>query len=136
MGKLVGFCLSLLLLFGCQEFVHDSFDTFTGRVIDASGQPISGVELVLTQDIDFTDFHKPVSNFSIYTMKTDLSGRFKFVVPSRYFNDFYYLQVKPPYWFEVDFGAEKYFINFTVASVSEQDAFGVVALGDLKVVTK
>jgi hypothetical protein len=129
--------LLLTLLFtGCQEFIHDSFDTYTGRVIDESGQPLSGVELLFTQDMDFSDFPNPVSNFSIYTIKTDLSGRFKFVVPSRYFNDLYYLQVKPPYWFEIDFGGEKYFLNFTEASSSERDAFGVVALGDLKVVTK
>lgn len=129
--------LSLLFLFtACQEFVHDSFDTFSGRVVDEAGLPLSGVELVFTQDLNFTDFQNPISNSSIYTMKTDLSGRFKFVVPSKYFDNLYYLQIKPPYWFEDDFGGEKEFKNITEATSSERDAFGVVFLGDLKAVEK
>ncbi len=125
-----------LLLTGCQEFIHNSFDTFYGRVVDELGQPLAGVELTITQDLDFTDFQNPVSNSFIYEIKTDLSGRFKFVVPSKYFDNFYYLQIKPPYWFEVDFGGGKEFRNFTEASPSDRDALGVVSLGDLKVAEK
>ena len=129
--------LSVLFLFtACQEFVHDSFDTFSGRVVNQSGLPLSGVELVFTQELDFTDFQNPVSNSSIYTIKTDISGRFKFVVPSKNFDNVYYLQIKPPYRFEVDFGGEKDFRNFTEAFSSDRDAFGVVSLGDLIVVEK
>lgn len=128
--------LLILLLTGCQEFIHDSFNTYSGRVVDEAGRPLSGVELVFTQDLDFTDFQNPVSNSSIYMMKTDLSGRFKFVVPSKYFDNFYYLQIKPPYWFVVDFAGEKELRNFNEASPSDRDAFGVVSLGDLKVAEK
>ena len=129
--------LSLVFLFtACQEFIHDNFDTYTGRVVDELGQPLAGVELTITQDLDLTDFQNPVSNSFIYEIKTDLSGRFKFIVPSKYFDNFYYLQIKPPYWFEVDFGGGKEFRNFTEASPSDRDAFGVVSLGDLKVAEK
>lgn len=129
--------LSVLFLFtACQEFVHDSFDTFSGRLVDEAGRPLSGVELVITQDLDFTDFQNPVSNSSIYAMRTDISGRFKFVVPSRYFDNLYFLQIKPPYWFEVDFAGEKELRNFIEASPSDRDAFGVVSMGDLKVAEK
>jgi hypothetical protein len=138
MGKVVHLSILLLaLLFtGCQEFIHDSFDTFSGRVVDEAGQPLSGVELGFTQDLDFTDFQNPLSNSSIYTMRTDLSGRFRFVVPSKNIDNVYYLQIKPPYRFEVDFGGEKDFRNFTQASPSDRDAFGVVSLGDLIAVEK
>lgn len=129
--------LSLFFLFtACQEFVHDSFDTFSGRVVDEAGLPLSGVELVFTQELDFTDFQNPVSNSSIYTMRTDMSGRFKFVVPTKNFDNLYYLQIKPPYRFEIDFGGEKDFRNFTEAISSGRDVFGVVSLGDLIAVEK
>lgn len=129
--------LFLAFLFnGCQEFIHDSFDTFSGRLVNESGQPISGVELVFTQELNFTDFQNPVSISSIYTMRTDLSGRFRFVVPSKNFNNFYYLQIKPPYRFEVDFGGQKDYRNYTEVFSSERDAFGVVSLGDLTAVEK
>jgi hypothetical protein len=132
----VGILFSLFLFTACQEFVHDSFDTFSGRVVSESGQPISGVELVFTQDLDFTDFQNTVSNSAIYTMRTDVSGRFKFVVPTRNFDNVYYLQIKPPYRFVIDFGGEKEFRNYILESNSDRDAFGVVSLGDLIVVEK
>lgn len=129
--------LSVLSLFtACQEFVHDSFDTFSGRVVNQSDRPVAGVELVFTQELDFTDFQNPVSNSSIYKIKTDISGRFKFVVPTRNFDNVYYLQIKPPYRFEIDFGGEKEFRNYILESNSDRDAFGVVSLGDLIVVEK
>lgn len=129
--------LSVLFLFtACQEFIHDSFDTYTGTIINESGQPVAGVELVFTQDLDFTDFQNPRSKSVIYRVITDSSGKFKFVLPSKNFDNFYYLQIKPPYKFEVDFGGEKDFRNFIEAFPSDQDPFGVVSLGDLKVVEK
>ena len=132
----VGVLSSLFLFTACQEFIHDSFDTFSGRVVNESGQPISGVELVFTQDLDFSDFENPRSKSVIYRMITDSSGKFKFVLPAKNFDNFYYIQINQPYLFEVDFGGEKEDRNFIFVSSTERDAFGVVSLGDLIVVEK
>ena len=51
----------LLSLGACQEFIHNSFDTFTGQVVDKEGKAVPGLELTLSQNIDFLNGQVPVA---------------------------------------------------------------------------
>ena len=125
--------LSLLVLaVNCKEFIDDSFDTFTGVIVDEEGNPLSGVELIFTRDFDFSDFQNPKSNSSIYTKRTNGFGEFSFVAPSRQRDDFYFLEVQSPYFFEIDVFGEKQVQNYLLIYSSERDENGVVDLGVLK----
>ncbi len=78
--------LLLVLLFSlgaCQEFIHNSFDTFTGQVVDKEGKGVPGLELTLSQNIDFLDGQVPVAKSIVYRIKTDERGGFSFVLPAR-----------------------------------------------------
>ena len=57
------FVLAILLfpLGACQEFIHNSFDTITGQVVDKEGKAVPGLELTLSQNIDFLNGQVPVA---------------------------------------------------------------------------
>lgn len=131
------FVLAILLfsLGACQEFIHNSFDTFTGRVVDVEGNPVAGLELIVTQELDFGP-QEPVAKTVIYKVKTDGRGEFRFVLPSRNeysFEKEYYLLLNEPLQFLDLFGPSLLhrYVSFTTR---ERDADGVIDLGTLKIV--
>jgi len=129
--------LMLALSSSCQEFIHNSFDTFTGKIVDVEGNPVADLELIITQDLDFGVAQPPVAKSIIYTTKTTNRGEFRVVVPSRTdisFNTEYFLLLTSPAQFELqEFGMSvlyRYY-SFTTA---ERAADGVIDLGTLKIV--
>ena len=130
--------VSLLLSLGaCQEFIHNSFDTFTGQVVDKEGKAVPGLELTLSQNIDFLNGQVPVAKSIVYRIKTDERGEFSFVLPSRTDNSFekeYYLLLTAPARFQTEFNGVLLTENFLLATDAPRDADGVRDLGVLKIV--
>ena len=127
----------LLSLGACQEFIHNSFDTFTGRVVDKEGKAVPGLELTLSQNIDFLDGQVPVAKSIVYRIKTDERGEFSFVLPSRTDSSFekeYYLLLTAPARFQTEFNGVLLTENFLLATDAPRDADGVRDLGVLKIV--
>jgi len=131
--------LLAILLFSlgaCQEFIHNSFDTFTGRVVDVEGNPVAGLELIVTQDLDFGS-QEPVAKTVIYKVKTTNRGEFRLVVPSRTdisFNTEYFLLLTAPVQFELEDAGMSVLYRYFSFSTSGRDADGVIDLGTLKIV--
>ena len=127
----------LLSLGACQEFIHNSFDTFTGRIVDKEGKAVPGLELTLSQGIDFLDGQVPVAKAIVYRIKTDERGEFSFILPSRTDNSFekeYYLLLTAPARFQTEFNGVQLTENFLLATDAPRDADGVRDLGILKIV--
>jgi hypothetical protein len=130
-------CYAILFLgLGCKYYIDDSFDTFVGTLVNESGLPIGDVELIFTQELNFTGYQTGFASSYIYKLTTDQTGKFKFVVPSKYWDNLYYLEVRPPFQFEIDFFGEKEFQNYIQFDSSEKDKNGIVNLGNVKVVKK
>ena len=133
------FVLAILLfpLGACQEFIHNSFDTFTGRVVDKEGKAVPGLELTLSQNIDFLNGQVPVAKSIVYRIKTDERGEFSFVLPSRTDSSFekeYYLLLTAPARFQTEFNGVLLTENFLLATDAPRDADGVRDLGVLKII--
>lgn len=127
----------LLSLGACQEFIHNSFDTFTGRIVDKEGNPVAGLELIVTQDLDFGVAQPPVAKSIIYKVKTTNRGDFRLVVPSRTdisFNTEYFLLLTAPVQFEMEDAGMSVLYRYYSFSTSGRDADGVIDLGILKIV--
>ena len=127
----------LLSLGACQEFIHNSFDTFTGQVGDKEGKAVPGLELTLSQNIDFLNGQVPVAKSIVYRIKTDERGEFSFVLPSRTDNSFekeYYLLLTAPARFQTEFNGVQLTENFLLATDAPRNADGVRDLGILKIV--
>ena len=129
--------LSLLLsLSSCQEFIHNSFDTFTGRIVDVEGNPVAGLEFIVTQELDFGP-QEPVAKTVIYKVKTDDRGEFRFVLPSRNeysINSYYFLLLAAPVQFQMEVFGELVTINYISVTDVEKGTDGVRDLGTLKIV--
>uniref|UniRef100_UPI004048E9C9 hypothetical protein n=1 Tax=Algoriphagus sp. TaxID=1872435 RepID=UPI004048E9C9 len=129
--------LSLLLsLSSCQEFIHNSFDTFTGRIVDVEGNPVAGLELIVTQELDFGP-QEPVAKTVIYKVKTDGRGEFRFVLPSRneyFINSYFFLLLTAPAQFQMEVFGELVTINYISVTDVEKGTDGVRDLGTLKIV--
>ena len=135
----VTFLLLILLLSlgACQEFIHNSFDTFTGRIVDKEGKAVPGLELTLSQGIDFLDGQVPVAKAIVCRIKTDERGEFSFILPSRTDSSFeneYYLMLTAPARFQTEFNGIQLTENFLLATDAPRDADGVRDLGILKIV--
>jgi len=127
----------LLSLGACQEFIHNSFDTFTGRIVDKEGKAVPGLELTLSQNIDFLNGQVPVAKSIVYRIKTDERGEFSFILPSRTDSSFeneYYLMLTAPARFQTEFNGIQLTENFLLATDAPRDADGVRDLGILKIV--
>ena len=134
----ISILLILILAFSssCQEFIHNSFDTFTGRIVDVEGNPVAGLELIVTQDLDFGP-QEPVAKTVIYKVKTTNRGEFRLVVPSRTdisFNTEYFLLLTAPVQFELEDAGMSVLYRYFSFSTSGKDADGVIDLGTLKIV--
>ncbi|WP_026952739.1 peptidase associated/transthyretin-like domain-containing protein [Algoriphagus mannitolivorans] len=131
------FFLALLLFhWGCREFVDDSFDTVTGRIVDESGNALEGVELIFTDDLDFTDFQRPIAKSPIYKVKTNLVGEFRFVVPSKNLESIYFIEIQTPFLAEVDSFGELELKNHLIVFFANKNESGVVELGLIKVLNQ
>jgi len=131
------FAIFLFLLGACQEFVHNSFDTFTGRVVDQEGKRFPGLELTVSQDIDFMNGQVPAAKSIVYRIKTDERGEFSFILPTRHpdaVDKYSYLSLTVPYRFQTEFNGEFVTENFLLASDAPRDADEVRDLGVLKIV--
>jgi len=130
--------ISLLLSLGaCQEFIHNSFDTFTGKIVDVEGNPVADLELTLTQDLDFGVAQAPVAKSIIYTIKTTNRGEFRLVVPSRTdisFNTEYFLLLTAPVQFELEDSGMSFLYRYYSFTTAGRAADGVIDLGTLKIV--
>ena len=130
--------ISLLLSLGaCQEFIHNSFDTFTGKIVDVEGNPVADLELTLTQDLDFGVAQPPVAKSIIYTIKTTNRGEFRLVVPSRTdisFNTEYFLLLTAPVQFELEDSGMSVLYRYYSFTTAGRAADGVIDLGTLKIV--
>ncbi len=127
----------LLSLGACQEFIHNSFDTITGQVVDKEGKAVPGLELTLSQNIDFLNGQVPVAKSIVYRIKTDEKGEFSFVLPSRMDSSFekeYYLLLTAPARFQTEFNGVLLTENFLLATDAPRDADGVRDLGILKII--
>jgi hypothetical protein len=128
---------TLLSLSACQEFIHNSFDTFTGKIVDAEGKAVTDLELILTQDLDFGVAKPPVAKSIIYTIKTTNRGEFRMVVPARTdvsFNTEYYLLLSAPVQFELEESGMSVLYRYYSFSTADRAADGVIDLGTLKIV--
>jgi hypothetical protein len=129
--------LILALSSSCQEFIHNSFDTFTGKIVDAEGKPVADLELILTQDLDFAVSQPPVSKSIIYTIKTTNRGEFRLVVPARTdisFNTEYFLLLSAPVQFELEESGMSVLYRYYSFSTADRATDGVIDLGTLKIV--
>ncbi|MCM0042003.1 MAG: hypothetical protein NBV61_04470 [Algoriphagus sp.] len=127
----------LLSLGACQEFIHNSFDTFTGRIVDKEGNPVVGLELIVTQDLDFGVAQAPVAKSIIYKVKTTIRGEFRVVVPSRTdisFNTKYFLLLTAPVQFEMEDDGMSVLYRYYSFSTAGRDTEGMIDLGTLKIV--
>ena len=130
--------LELLLSLGaCQEFIHNSFDTFTGKIVDVEGKPVADLELILTQDLDFGVAQPPVAKSIIYSIKTTNRGEFRMVVPARTnisFNTEYFLLLSSPVQFELEESGMSVLYRYYSFSTADRAADGTINLGTLKIV--
>ncbi|MFM7629884.1 MAG: hypothetical protein ACKO44_10240 [Algoriphagus sp.] len=126
-SQVVTFLVLVLLisLGACQEFVHNSFDTFTGRVVDQEGKRFPGLELTVSQDIDFLNGQVPAAKSIIYGIKTDERGEFSFILPTRHpdaVDKYSYLSLTVPYRFQTEFNGVFVTENFLLASDAPEPA--------------
>ena len=127
----------LLSLVSCQEFIHNSFDTFTGKIVDVDGKPVADLELILTQDLDFGVAQPPVAKSIIYSIKTTNRGEFRMVVPARTnisFNTEYFLLLSSPVQFELEESGMSVLYRYYSFSTADRAADGTINLGTLKIV--
>jgi hypothetical protein len=127
----------LLSLGACQEFIHNSFDTFTGKIVDVEGKPVADLELLLTQDLDFGVAQPPVAKSIIYSIKTTNRGEFRMVVPARTnisFNTEYFLLLSSPVQFELEESGMSVLYRYYSFSTADRAADGTINLGTLKIV--
>ena len=127
----------LLSLGACQEFIHNSFDTFTGKIVDVEGKPVADLELILTQDLDFGVAQPPVAKSIIYSIKTTNRGEFRLVVPARTdisFNTEYFLLLSAPAQFELEESGMSVLYRHYSFSTADRAADGTINLGTLKIV--
>ncbi len=127
----------IFLLFaaqGCQEFIHDSFDTFQGVIVDQSGDPIPNLRLRLFSESSSLNIFNIPNSSLIYTLSTDNQGAFKVVVPSRNIDNFYLLEV--PETFRYDISQSDLVISEEYLQVdsSLKDANGVIDLGEVTLI--
>lgn len=118
----------------CQEFIHNSFDTIVGTIVDQEGNPVSNSQLNLyTSFIDAASYAE-IREEPFLQTTTNAEGQFKVVVPSKKIDDFYFLVLPSNLLFAVDqFGTIEHRVAFDFYT-SVRDSNGIVDLGTLTVV--
>ena len=116
--KLMIFIFLSIVAQGCQEFIHNSFDTFQGVIINKAGDPIPNLRLKLFSESSL-----------VYSLDTDTQGVFKFVLPSKNFDDFFRLEAPESFLFEINQLDLVYTDRTLRLDPSLRDANGVIDLG-------
>lgn len=116
--NLLIFIFFLFVAQGCQEYIHDSFDTFQGVIVNEDGDPVSKLRL---------NFYS--SSSLIYSVTTTNDGRFKVVLPSKNLDNFYSLTAPSPFLFEINQNEFTYTDRELRLDPSSRDENGVIDLG-------
>lgn len=130
--KLVIF-VPLLILFGaCQEYTHDSFDTFSGQIVDQNGDPLPNFKLnVFRNPSEFGLVDEGVENL-IYTLETDAQGKVRFVLPSR--NQGWYLESASNFLLEYEIFENMVMLSYLALLGSDRDENGRIDFGIVKAI--
>lgn len=121
--KLLIFNFLLVFFLGCQEFIHDSFDTFQGVIVNKAGDPIPNLRL---------RFYFESSQ--VYSFLTGSQGEFRVVLPSKNFDSFYNLEVPQPFLFELNQFDMVFLDRSLTLDPSARDVNGVIDLGNITLV--
>lgn len=112
------FIFLLTITQGCQEYIHDSFDTFRGVIVAKNGDPIPNLRL---------RFYSESALVSTFT--TGNQGEFKIVLPSKNLDNFYRMTFPESFLVEIN-QFDQVFVNNSLrldSSLRDQD--GVIDLG-------
>lgn len=112
------FIFFLFVAQGCQEFIHDSFDTFQGKTLTKTGDPIANLRLNLYSGSSL-----------VYSFTTGNQGEFRVVLPSKNLDYSYRLTAPSPFLFEINQNDFTYTDRDLRLDPSSRDANGVIDLG-------
>lgn len=118
--NLLIFIFFLFAAQGCQEFIHDSFDTFKGNIVNKAGDPVPNLRL---------NFYSGSS--LVYSFTTGNQGEFKIVLPSKNLDNIYRITVREPFLFEINQFDQVYMDNSLGLDSSLRDPKGVIDLGNV-----
>lgn len=110
---------------GCQEFIHDSFDTFQGKMVTKTGDPIANLRLNLYSGSSL-----------VYSFTTGNQGEFRVVLPSKNLNTSYNITVQEPFFFEINQFDQDYIDDSLWLDPSLRDPKGVIDLGTVILVER
>lgn len=119
------FIFLLFVAQGCQEFIHDSFDTFQGKTLTKTGDPIANLRLNLYSGSSL-----------VYSFTTGSQGEFRVVLPSKNLDTSYRMAVREPFFFEINQFDQIFTDNSLMLDPSLRTANGVIDLGNLILVQK
>ncbi|MFN3997214.1 hypothetical protein [Algoriphagus sp.] len=121
--KSLTYIFIFFLFQGCQEFIHDSFDTFQGKMVTKTGDPIANLRLNLYSGSSL-----------VYSFTTGNQGEFRVVLPSKNLNTSYNLTVREPFFFEINRFDQIFTDNSLMLDPSLRTANGVIDLGNVIIV--
>lgn len=119
------FIFLLFIAQGCQDFIHDSFDTFQGKMVTKTGDPIANLRLNLYSGSSL-----------VYSFTTGNQGEFRVVLPSKNLNTSYNMTVREPFFFEINRFDQIFTDNSLMLDPSLRTANGVIDLGNVILVQK
>lgn len=110
----------LFVVQGCQEYIHDSFDTFQGKMVTKTGDPIANLRLNLYSGSSL-----------VYSFTTGNQGEFRVVLPSKNFDTSYKMTVREPFFFEINQFDQIFTDNSLMLDPYLRTAKGVIDLGNV-----
>lgn len=118
----------------CQEFENNSFTTYLGVLQDEEGRPVEGVELFFGDRFPREDSLVYELPF-IYRQRTNRLGEFRFVVPSRNFDEFYVIWVEKPFLLKYEQFNQQFQLPFITPQESARDEQeGIRLVGSLTLI--
>lgn len=123
--NLLIFIFFLFVAQGCQEYIHDSFDTFQGKTLTKTGDPLANLRLNLYSGSSL-----------VYSFTTGNQGEFRVVLPSKNLDTSYRMTVREPFFFEINQFDQIFTDNSLMLDPSLRTAKGVIDLGELILVEK
>lgn len=123
--NLLIFIFFLFVAQGCQEYIHDSFDTFQGKTLTKTGDPLANLRLNLYSGSSL-----------VYSFTTGKQGEFRVVLPSKNLDTSYRMTVREPFFFEINQFDQIFTDNSLMLDPSLRTAKGVIDLGELILVEK
>jgi hypothetical protein len=130
--RIASFLLLLFLLPACQEYIHDSFDTFSGQIVDQDGNHLPNFKLkVLRIPSEFANEVSDSQNL-VYRLETDNQGKVRFILPSR--NEGWYLESESDFIFEYELFDTILRNDYLQLLGSNRDENGMVDFGTVKAI--